>query len=57
MTAEGSVYRRKDGRWVAQYKDARGGFGTPTVRLGVRLRRHYGKPCKIETRGTYQPIS
>jgi hypothetical protein len=24
MTAEGSVYRRKDGRWVAQYKDARG---------------------------------
>src|SRR5215212_6012008 len=24
MTAEGSVYRRKDGRWVAQYRDARG---------------------------------
>jgi integrase len=24
MTAEGSVYRRKDGRWVAQYKDAKG---------------------------------
>jgi integrase len=24
MTAEGSVYRRKDGRWVAQYGDARG---------------------------------
>jgi integrase len=25
MTAEGSVYQRKsDGRWVAQYKDARG---------------------------------
>jgi integrase len=23
-TAEGSVYRRKDGRWVAQYRDARG---------------------------------
>jgi integrase len=23
MTAEGSVYRRKDGRWVAQYGDAR----------------------------------
>ena len=23
MTAEGSVYRRKDGRWVAQYRDAR----------------------------------
>ena len=21
---EGSVYRRKDGRWVAQYRDARG---------------------------------
>ena len=24
MTVEGSVYRRKDGRWVAQYGDARG---------------------------------
>jgi integrase len=24
MTVEGSVYRRKDGRWVAQYRDARG---------------------------------
>ena len=24
MTAEGSVYQRKDGRWVAQYRDARG---------------------------------
>src|SRR5688572_13056479 len=24
MTTEGSVYRRKDGRWVAQYRDARG---------------------------------
>jgi hypothetical protein len=24
MAAEGSVYQRKDGRWVAQYKDARG---------------------------------
>jgi integrase len=24
LTAEGSVYQRKDGRWVAQYKDARG---------------------------------
>src|SRR5215212_12046261 len=24
MTAEGSVYQRKDGRWVAQWKDARG---------------------------------
>jgi integrase len=24
MTAEGSVYQRKDGRWVAQYKDAKG---------------------------------
>ena len=23
MTAEGSVYQRKDGRWVAQYRDAR----------------------------------
>ena len=23
MTTEGSVYRRKDGRWVAQYRDAR----------------------------------
>jgi integrase len=23
MTAEGSVYRRKDGRWVAQYRDAK----------------------------------
>ncbi len=24
MASEGSVYQRKDGRWVAQYKDARG---------------------------------
>ena len=24
MAAEGSVYQRKDGRWVAQYYDARG---------------------------------
>src|SRR5215207_6549941 len=24
MTAEGSVYQRKDVRWVAQYRDARG---------------------------------
>jgi integrase len=24
MTAEGSVYQRKDGRWVAQYKDFKG---------------------------------
>lgn len=24
MTAEGSVYQRKDGRWVAQYRNARG---------------------------------
>jgi integrase len=24
MTAEGSVYQRRDGRWVAQYKDAKG---------------------------------
>jgi hypothetical protein len=24
MTTEGSVYQRKDSRWVAQYKDARG---------------------------------
>jgi integrase len=24
LTAEGSVYQRKDGRWVAQYRDARG---------------------------------
>ena len=24
MGAEGSVYRRKDGRWVAQYRDAKG---------------------------------
>jgi hypothetical protein len=24
MIAEGSVYQRKDGRWVAQYQDARG---------------------------------
>jgi len=24
MTAEGSVYQHKDGRWVAQYTDARG---------------------------------
>jgi hypothetical protein len=23
MTAEGSVYQRKDGRWVAQYRDAK----------------------------------
>jgi hypothetical protein len=24
MTAEGSVYQRKDERWVAQYTDAKG---------------------------------
>ena len=24
MATEGSVYQRKDGRWVAQYRDARG---------------------------------
>jgi hypothetical protein len=24
MTAEGSVYQRKDGRWVAQYQDLKG---------------------------------
>jgi hypothetical protein len=24
MASEGSVYQRKDGRWVAQYTDARG---------------------------------
>jgi integrase len=40
---EGSVYRRKDGRWVAQYRDARG-----KVRYVYRKSRGEAKKAQRE---------
>src|SRR5918999_2761268 len=63
MTAEGSVYRRKDGRWVAQYKDAIGkvryvyrktrGEAKKALREALRDRDEGYLPADMLTVGLY----
>ncbi len=57
MTAEGSVYQRKDGRWVAQYRDARGKMHTSTARPRRKLRRLSGKHSRTGTTTSYPQLT
>ena len=57
MTAEGSVYRRKDGRWVAQYMDARGKVRYVYRKTKGKAKKALREAQQTGTRGTYQPRS